>query len=208
MKTLLSALALLCVPFSAMAGEEDLYAPVPPADSAFVRTVNLTADDGLAIQLDGAAFPAGDVASVSNYAVIKQGAKTLTAGDRTQPLTIEAKQYYTIAVPKTGEAKLLKDAPIENPAKAMIYFYNLSDAADAALDAPSHKATIFEKVAAGTNASRDINATTIDLAVKADGAEVTKLEKIELVRQAGVSIFLTGEKGLYKAFSIMNKVAQ
>ncbi len=207
MKKLLTALALLCVPFTAMAGEEDLYAPVPPADSAFVRTVNLTVDDGLAIQLDGAAFPAGEIASVSNYAVIKQGEKNLTAGEHKQPLTIEAKQYYTIAVSK-DDAKLLKDAPIENPAKAMIYFYNLSDAADATLDAPSHKATIFEKVAAGTNASRDINATTIDLTVKADGAEVAKLEKIELVRQAGVSIFLTGVKGEYKAFSVVNKVAQ
>lgn len=210
MKTLFAFfLALFMIPLAALAaGEEELYAPVPPADSAFVRAVNLTGDAGLAVQLGGLPFPAGMIDSVSDYAVIKQGEHKLSYGDKSQAVTIEAGNYYTLVVAKEGDAKVLEDALIENPAKAVIYFYNLSDAAAASLLAPSHNATIFEGIASGASTSREINAATLDLAVKADGADIAGLEQIKLQRQAGVSIFLTGAKNDYKAFAVFNKVSQ
>lgn len=207
MKLILAFLALLVIPFSAQAGEEDLYAPVPPADSAFVRTVNLTGDDKAAIQLGGASFPASAQALVSDYIVIKQGEHSLTVGEKSQAVTIEAKQYYTVAVAKDGTANVLKDGLIEDPSKAMLYFYNLSDAASASLFAPSHKASIFENIAAGTSTSRTINPVTIDVDVKA-GDAVVGTQKAELKRQAGTSVFLVGEKDAYTAFTVQNKVAQ
>lgn len=208
MKSIIAFLALLLVPFSAFAaGEESLYAPVPPADSAFVRTVNLS-DAKTAVLLDGVAFPAGENAQVSNYSVIKQGERSLSVGDKKQPVTIEAKQYYTIAITQDGTAKIIKDALIEDPSKAMLYFYNLSSSANASLAVPSHKATVFEKVAATDSASRAINAVSVDLAVKAGETDVSTLEKVELTRQAGTSVFLTGTAGKYAAFSVKNKVAQ
>ena len=209
MKFMLTFLAALLIPFSAFAaGEEALYAPVPPADSAFVRAVNLTDVAKTAIQIDGSSFAVGDNAQVSNYAVIKQGDHSLSVGDKKQPITIEAKQYYTIVVAKDGAAKVMKDGLIEDPSKAMLYFYNLSDSSAGALSVPSHKATVFEKIAAGESASRAINAVSVDLTVKAGEADVATLEKVELKRQAGTSVFLTGTAGKYTAFSVQNKVAQ
>lgn len=208
MKKLLVLAAFLFLPLTASAGEEALYAPVPPSDSAFVRAVNATGDAALSATLDGAKFPAGVQESVSDYAVIKQGDHALKVGASDQALKIEAGQYYTIVVLKGGVAKVIKDALIENPAKAMIYFYNLSDAAAATLEAPSHNATIFENIAAGEGKSREINAVAFSLSVKADAAEAGKVDNLELKRQQGNSVFLTGEKGQYKVFAVTNKVAQ
>ena len=208
MKFMLTFLTVLLIPLFSFAGEEDLYAPVPPADSAFVRTVNMSGDDKTVIRVDGSAFPAGDHALVSNYAVIKQGEHALSVSDKKQSITIEAKQYYTIFIFKDSTAKVMKDGLIEDPSKAMLYFYNLSDSADGVLSVPSHKATVFEKIAAGDSASRVINAVSVDLAVKAGTEDVATLEKVELKRQSGTSVFLTGEAGKYTAFSVQNKVAQ
>lgn len=208
MKYIIAFLALLFIPFSAFAaGEESLYAPVPPADSAFVRAVNLS-DSKAAVLLDGVSFPSGENSQVSNYAVIKQGDRSLSAGDKKESVKVEAKQYYTIAVMQDGTFKVMKDALIEDPSKAMLYFYNLSDAATASLSVPSHKATVFEKVAAADSASRAINAVSVDLAVKAGDSDVKTLEKVELTRQSGSSVFLTGTSGKYTAFFVKNKVAQ
>lgn len=209
MKKLFVLLAFLLLPLSATAGEEALYAPVPPADSAFVRTVNAGDDSVPPVRLDGSAFPAGEQKAVSDYAVIKQGEHVLTIGEENQPITIDAGQYYTVVVLKDGAVKILKDALIENPAKATIYFYNLSDAAAATLEVPSYKATIFENIAVGEGASREINAVSgFSLAVKADGKDAGKIDGIELKRQQGISVFLTGTEGQYKVFAVTNKVAQ
>jgi hypothetical protein len=122
MKTILAALAVFLVPVAATAGEEALYAPVPPADSAFVRTVNLMGDAAAAIQLDGAALPAGAQPLVSDYAVIKQGDHSLSVGGQKSPVAIEAKQYYTIAVSEDGKINVLKDALIEDPSQSHAVF--------------------------------------------------------------------------------------
>lgn len=208
MKLWMTLLALVLLPTAVFAGEEDLYAPVPPADSAFVRAVNLTGKADQAIQIDSSKFPASSESMVSDYIIVKQGKHDVVFGDHKQTADIEAKQYYTIAANADGSIKVLKDALVENPAKAMIYFYNFSTAADAALASPSHKATVFEKIAPLNAAYRDINAVNLDLAVKADGKDVTTLEKVELKRQMATSVFLTGAEGSYKAFTLQNKVAQ
>jgi alginate O-acetyltransferase complex protein AlgF len=209
MKLILTFFAMMIVPFTAMAGEEDLYAPVPPADSAFVRVVNVTGDSALTLQIDGASLPAGAHSEVSDYIIIKQGERALSFGDKKQTITIEARQYYSLAITaKDTDAKIIKDALIENPAKAMVYFYNFSDAPAASLSVPSHNATVFEDIAPLGNSSRAINAATIDFTVKSGSNDVATLEKIALRRQVGTSIFLTGTAGNYKAFAIENKVSQ
>jgi alginate O-acetyltransferase complex protein AlgF len=208
LKTMLAALAAFLIPVSAMAGEEALYAPVPPADSAFVRTVNLTGDATASIQLDGSSLPAGAQPLVSDYAVIKQGDHSLSAGAQKSPVTIEAKQYYTIVVAADGKTNVLKDALIEDPSKAMLYFYNLSDKSSVSLFAPSHKATVFENIAVGASTSRAINAVAIGLVVKAGDSEIGTTGDVDLKRQVGTSVFLTGKDGDYQVFSVQNKVAQ
>ena len=98
-------------------------------------------------------MPASEQVQMSNYTVIKHGDHTLNFGEKGQPIHIEAKKYYTVAVMKDGTVKVMPDAQIEDPSKAMIYFYN-SDLAAATLSVPSHKAKVFENVKASESASR------------------------------------------------------
>ncbi|MFA7276764.1 MAG: alginate O-acetyltransferase AlgF [Pseudobdellovibrionaceae bacterium] len=208
MKSLIAFLSVLIISCASYAGEEDLYAPVPPADSSFVRTVNMMDDKAAKIDIDGSSFPTGENPQVSNYVVIKQGSHTVSVAGKGQPTTIEAKKYYTVAVMKDGTVKVMSDAQIEDPSKAMIYFYNFSDLAAATLSVPSHKAKVFENVKASESASRVINAVALDVAIASAEGDVAKVDKVELKRQSGTSVFLMGEKGHYTAFAVMNKVAQ
>ena len=199
-------LTMVLAPFAAYAGEEELYAPLPPADSAFVRVVNLTSTPEAKITIDEAAIPAGNENAVSEYVVIKEGARSLNFNEKKDPVTIEAGQYYTIAVLSDGSVKTFKDVLIEDPAKAVIYFYNFSDAAEATLMAPSHNTAIFEKVAADDSKSREINAVTFGLKATVKGVDAGSVDEVELKRGWGTSLFLTGAEGNYKLFSVQNTV--
>ncbi|MCC6597509.1 MAG: alginate O-acetyltransferase AlgF [Alphaproteobacteria bacterium] len=207
MKNLYLALVFLLFPLSVSANEEALYAPVPPAESAFVRAVNVSADENLSLKIDDAGFTPSEKAFVSDYAVVTQGSHNVTFGKNQKSVSLEAQKHYTLAAMADGTLKVMKDAEIENPAKAMVYFYNLSDAKAATLEAPSHKATIFENIAAGESASREINAVNFSLSVKVDGKEVGTLGGVDLKREQGTSIFLTG-KGDYAIAVVTNKIAQ
>ena len=53
-----------------------------------------------------------------------------------------------------------------------------------------------------------VNAVALDVAIASAEGDVAKVDKVELKRQSGTSVFLMGEKGHYTAFAVMNKVAQ
>lgn len=207
-KQILILALMLFIPSLATAGEEELYKPLPPADSAFVRFVNLTDMKADAAKIDDVSILPGKQVPVSDYGIVKQGERTFRLGEKSQPVTVKAGQYYTIVVPAEGDIKIIQDALIENPAKAVIYFYNLSDAAEGSLIAPAHKTKIFEKVGSMESDSREINAVTFNLQVKAGNSEAGTIEEVNLKRQEGTSIFLTGASGAYNSFSVQNAVAQ
>lgn len=208
MKLFLACLVVLSLSVPAYASEEALYAPVPPSDSAFVRTVQVTNEGQGKIQIDGIVPPKSIQDQVSDFIVIKQGSHVVEAGDKKENVQIEAQQYYTIAILGQGEVKVIKDKVIEDPTKASLYFYNFSDANSASLVSPTHKATIFKDISAGGSDSREINAVALGLEVKAGDVSAGMLESVDLKRQQGTSIFLTGKAGSYHVFSVQNKVAQ
>lgn len=207
MKNLWSILAtFLFISSLAIAGEEALYAPVPPADSAFVRIVNITDDPDLIVKLDGVVLNGIKEIPVSDFVIIKQGQRNLNYADHSEELDIKAGKYYTIAILINNKVHLMDDALIENPSKAVLYFYNLSDLNSASLFAPSYKATIFENIATNTSISREINAVDFDLIVKSSSEEIKTLKDISLKRQIGTSIFLIGKKDAYQIFVVENKI--
>lgn len=201
------AVFLLSVPAYA-ADEEALYAPVPPADSAFVRTVNATGNVQEKITVDGVEPQKSTQDFVSDFSVIKQGSHVVQFGDKKETLQIEAQQYYTIAVINQNEVKVIKDKVIEDPSKASLYFYNLSDAGVASLSSTTHKANIFKTVSAGASDSREINAVVLGLEVKVADTSAGVLDNVELKRQQGTSVFLTGKSGSYRVSHVQNKVTQ
>ena len=208
MKKWLLTLFVFAAPSLALAVDEGLYEPAPPANSAFVRVIDADAAlKTVSATLGGVGFGKVTYPAISPYVVIPAGEKELVAGKLKEKLNLEAGRYYSVAL-MNGTSKLLEDPSINNPAKARVYFYNLSDAADATLFAPKQKAPILSKQAPGTSTSREMNALTLPLQVLADDKNVKIFPDVALKRRMGTSAVLAGKKGAYRAVIAENKVAR
>lgn len=187
---------------AAQANDQQLYDPAPPADAAFVRIVNGTADT---VKLTVASASYADVAkgAAAGYQVVKEGKykPSLSVGAKTSEeaeINVAAGKYYTLAVVKDAAdadgvaVKPMEDAQMSNPAKAYVYFYNLSDKANAAVNAPKFKKDVVAVTATPASASKDLGQATVDLSVVADAKEVKLFPAVALQRRAGVTFVLSG----------------
>lgn len=202
--------SLFVILFSASASfaanDQELYDPKPPADAAFVRFVNGTTAD---VVLSGSSIAAQDIIAHGNsdFFVVKQGEQNFTIGDTTETVTIESGKYYTIAATDNGIATI-DDAILDNPAKSILYFYNLSSKEAVTLFAPKHKTAIFDAVAKGTGTSRDVNPLTLNLVVNEGDAELVALAPIALKRRTGHSVFVMNDGEAVKAVIIENAISK
>lgn len=195
---------LLLMPSLAFADEDGLYAPAPPADSAFVRTINATSKTDEVIQINGNALNTENGSSiVSDYVILKEGSHKLSFSDLTKEVTLNAGKYYTLAVTADNNVKIFEDALIEDPTKATVYFCNFTKT-PASLKSEEFQATLFENIETLTCDSREINAVDFDLNVfNADG-EIKNFPEVSLKRQIGTSIIVTDNE----TYLFDNKVSQ
>lgn len=209
MKRLILTLMMLILPVSAAhAVDEALYDPAPPADSAFVRLINASGEKTVSGLIGSITFK--EVADVSPYMVLKAGKYDLSVGKAKQSVEVKAGTSYTFAYSKDGDKEALasfEDAAMDDPSKAMIYFYNLSDK-EANLRAPNFNTDIVSKVAAGTSQSKALNALTVDVALTVDNNDVKTFPGIELKRRNGYSFVLTGKAPKFGGASVMNSQAK
>ncbi|MBY0355050.1 MAG: alginate O-acetyltransferase AlgF [Rickettsiales bacterium] len=196
--------ALLAMP--AAANDQQLYDPAPPADGAFVRVLNAQSGSEQTASIGDAKYTKLAYPAISPYQVVKQGAQTFKAGNIRPSLTIEAGKYYTIAVTQQGSVVTLKDAIIENPSKAYVYFYNFSDIPKASLHATKQNVDIIANVSPQNGQHREMNALTVDMAITHEGKTVQAFPAVELKRRAGVSFVLVGQADAAKAIMAKNDI--
>src|SRR3546814_1451056 len=94
---------------SAVAGVDDgLYAPAPPANSAFVRIINAKTDGAaVAGQLAQRKISAVGVGGASPYWALRAGPAKAILGSGTAELSLQPGTYYSVVVRrKTGAEKL------------------------------------------------------------------------------------------------------
>lgn len=138
-----------------------LYAPKPPAGSAYVRVVDL-ARSGTPIGIGASApapVPAGDTATI--YRVVKGGAPlAVTVGGAAVagPIVPAADAFSTVVVPPSGPAVVIAD-PTEgrNDLKAQLRFYNLVPGCTGAVAVADGGPTVFDAVATNDTRQRAIN---------------------------------------------------
>lgn len=138
-----------------------LYAPKPPAGSAYVRVIDLSRS-GAPIGIGGApAAPVapGDTATI--YRVVKGGAALpVTVGGKAASGAVvpAADAFSTIVLPATGPAVVITD-PTEgrNDLKAQLRFYNLVAGCPGAVAVADGGPTVFEGVATNDTRQRAIN---------------------------------------------------
>lgn len=190
--------------FAAYAVDEALYDPEPPADSAFVRLINAAGEKSVNGTLGDVSFT--EVADVSPYAVLKAGTYDLSVGQAKKSVEVTAGTSYSFAYRKRGDKETLvsfEDAPMTDPSKAMMYFYNLSDR-KAALRAPNFNTDILSGIAAGTSQSKALNALTVDVALTVDNADVAVFPGIALKRRTGYSFVIIGKAPQFGSAFVVN----
>lgn len=186
------SMLLLVAATPAMANDQELYDPAPPADAAFVRVLNAGASGDISPTVGDAKYGKVAAPGISAYRVVKQGTQSMKTGDTSESIEVTAGKYYTLALSGEGSVTTLSDAIIEQPSKAYVYFYNFSDAPKASLRATKQNVDVVGDVAANMGKHREMNALTVDLAVVADGKTIKEFPGVVLKRRSGVSFLLTG----------------
>ena len=196
----------LLLPQMATASDQELYDPAPPADSAFVRLINITSEP---VSATAGAISFNDVpaGSISAYQILKAGEYPLNVGEASHDVTVESGHYYSLALSAEGVTPL-KDALMENPAMATVYFYNLSAAPKASLRAPGFNTDIIADLEAGKHAHKEMNALELDIAVQAGDITVETFEKVALKRRTGYSFLVTGEQDTLQGVMVENSVTR
>jgi alginate O-acetyltransferase complex protein AlgF len=171
-----------------------------------VRVVNgLTDAAKINATLGNTSFSAVASPSISDYMIVPAGKHAFAAAKTKASFTIAAGKYYSILLSSTA-AQLTEDALIRNPAKTQLYFYNLSDSAKASVFATKQKVAIVKDVATGKAASREMNALTLAVDVKAGDTTVKNFSDVALKRRIGTSFLLAGKKNTYQAIMVNNAV--
>ena len=182
------ALAMSSTP--TWAQDAGLYDNLIDPSKAYVR---LMADDSADAILDGS--PVGILAhNVSGYVAVTPG--TLTIGPEEAAHSVEAGTYYTFVNGPAGTVQFV-DAPVQDPSKAELLFYNLTDQ-DVDLFVPQARTNAMAGVAAGTSQSVELRAPlTLSFEARSGDATLAALEDVDLERKQATSLFLiSGPAGL------------
>ncbi len=181
-----SGLAVLATKPVSANGDDGLYDAPPPPNSAFVRLIDVSGRGNLAVMVGGKSVTVPETA-VSGYAIVPAGKIAVVVGENTGEVDAASGKFYTLAVSESAAPVMMEDAPIANPAKAGIYFYNFSSVGAATLFATKQNVAVIENIATGAAGFRDINAVTLDLEVRGAG-EPGALKGVVLQRRTGLTI--------------------
>lgn len=191
----------------AMAGEGGLYDAPPPSDAAYVRVLNAADSGNLEVAVNTTTWSVG-AGALSPYEFVTKGSYDATWASSKLPLSVEAQKYYTIIVPGDGsEPKVVEDAALANPARAGLYFYNATEK-PLQLDAKVNgkQAAIFEAVAPGETAFREVNPFEVAFVVVDGGTPAVELPATAMVRQQGTSVVAMPAADGVKAIQSINSV--
>lgn len=186
--TLACAGGMLSTATPSTATELELYAPAPPAGSAFVRFVNAEKET-YPLRLAGRALGALRPGDVSPYWVAAAGARSASAGKYASSLEVVAGHFYTVLIRAQG-LQALQDEPHTHLAKAQLTLYNVSALKQVSLKTADGAATILEGITPGGHASRSVNAIAVELAVYGDGKVLQQLSGLNLAQGSAYSVFV------------------
>lgn len=196
---------MLALPTLSLAQDAGLYGkPIDP-NGSFIRILDTNASAAVIAGSQVAGFDDG----VSPYVAVKPGNVDMSIGAESINITAAPGKYYTYAKLSDGQPKLYVDGVKDDPSKAQVYLYNLSDLEAIDLAVPAANATAIKGVASGTSESVSLRAPlNLSFAIQQGGKTITQTDKIELKRRAGFSIVLSGNAGDYHVVVTENHLNQ
>jgi len=208
---LLIALAGLAIGSAAAhaAGDEALYDPAPPPNSAFVRVIDARGQGNMQVSIGQSAVTV-PASGVSPYIVVPQGEQDVALSTQSSKVNLAAGKYYTVALFLEGATQptLLEDQILTNPAKSGVYVYNFSDAPSVKLYAPQPKVAVVENLQPGKSAFKSVNAVTVQLALMDGDKTLSDFGQINLKRRAGLTFVVFGNGGAKKAIAVPNETTR
>lgn len=212
MKTLMHAAFLVVISlFGAVstvhAGEGALYAAEAPDGAAFIRVVNADASGSLAqAEIGGKTIKEVEPLSASPYIYLPAGTYQLEVAGKATPVQMDKNEFYTAVVLDSGETKVLKDVAFDNPRKALLSFYNLTEEGGVSLKTADGKVAVIESVDAISVDNREINAVKIMLGAFQSGEPLAKTPQISLQRGKVFSVFAIDVGGSPRLVVAENRV--
>jgi hypothetical protein len=194
--------------------QNQVYDPLPPPGSAYVRFVNALAAD-LAITPDF--LPAQHLGTaggqrVTSYAVVERVAGRALALDAVAggrsghtALQAEAGSFVTVIL-EQGPANTIKVVPVVdrtdfNQSRARLSFYNATpDCADASLALDPGGPAVFQAVAPGTAKARTVNPVTAQVRAACTGQSAAPFALTGLEAGGMYSVWLMLADGQPTAF--------
>lgn len=182
----------------------DLYDAVAPANSAFVRVLNLSAgvvDVGLSSKKTAQKVGPGQLGA---YRFTPPGKTTLTVGSARIEPDLQANTASTLLY-TNGAITVLKDTFVNEPKKAQLAFYNLTDT-PTALKTADGKHAVVEPIGKAQTSGRMVNEFKIAFAAYAGEQKVASFDEMFLKKGRSYSYVLLPDGAGYRAISQANAI--
>lgn len=207
MKTAVTLLLSLLFPVLGQAGEDALYAADAPDGATFIRVVNADVNGNIPqAKIGGKAIKDIEPLAASPYIHLPAGTYQLEVGDQAAPVTMEKDRFYTAVVLDSGELEIMPDKSFENPRKALISFYNLTEDSGISLKTANGKVSVIDPVESLSVANREINAVKVALSAFASGEALASTSPVNLQRGTVFSFFIMDVGGSPRLVVAENRV--
>ncbi|NER59334.1 alginate O-acetyltransferase [Pseudomonas sp. MAFF212428] len=203
---LIAATAVLLGSAHALAADSnaDLYDAVAPADSAFVRVLNLS-ERSIDVTLSGKVNPQKVAAGqLSGYRFTPAGAHRIAIGSQAIEPQLKANAASTVVYDGQG-LTLIADKYVNEPKKAQIAFYNLTPA-QVTLKTVDGKTSVIDPLGKDQTGSRLVNEIKIGFAAYVDQQNVARFDELFLKKGRSYSYVLLPQGSGYKSMSLANSI--
>ncbi|MFD1260157.1 alginate O-acetyltransferase AlgF [Entomomonas asaccharolytica] len=183
----------------AQEGNADLYDAVAPADSSFVRIINLSSSTISATLTSKVNPQRVAVNQLSNYRFVAPGKHKVTAGSASIDLDLKANTAVTL-VYENGKFSLINDQFSNEPRKAQVAFYNLTNE-PMELKTADGKHEVIPAVNKNQTGSRKVNEIKIAFAAYSGSKKIASYPNNFLKKGGSYSYLVIPEGSGYKAIA-------
>ncbi|CAD5107304.1 alginate O-acetyltransferase AlgF [Zestomonas carbonaria] len=203
-RCLLSLLLLAPLAAQAQDGNAALYGPVAPAGSAYVRVLNLSGAPAEVLLSGKASAQKVNAGQLGAYVFIAPGNRKITVNQTSQDANLQGNSAYTLVYDGSSLQSIV-DPYSDDPKKALVAFYNLTDQ-PLALKTQDGKHAIVDNVAKNHSGVRPVNEIKIGFAAFNGEQSVARFDEQFLKKGRSYSYLVIPDGGSYRAISQANSL--
>ena len=189
---------------AAQDGNADLYDAVAPANSAFIRVLNLS-ERNIEVSLSGKNKPQlVSSGQFGGYRFVPPGQQSISVAGQTLESELKANTASTV-IYRDDTLLLIADQFVDEPRKAQIAFYNLTDK-PAALKTVDGQHVVVDTVQRDQTGSRMVNELKIAFAAYAADEKLASFDELFLKKGRSYSYALLPAGSGYRTITLANSI--